>query len=173
MQQENRQFHKRLSWENQVYVDNEYPLDSTLTKLGEKSDQASESGNYAEALQGYQTILDSMLQKKDIDTFLLAKLTLGKLLALFHAKKIVVMQEVNARMADVCKYSLDSNSAILPQALSNWYRFLQNVFSEAPHCRNVPEEVMLAFKEQIAAYGENIQLMPVNFPSPSPWLIDW
>lgn len=205
-------------------ADKEHPVDKELAELGERADQASTAGHYSEALQGYLAVLNTMLQQQDVDSFLLAKLTLGKLLVLIRTGKIteahqswiadpksidglgiqfleagqvsvldaiiylmisaffysisagdlaVAIQGVNDRMAAVCEYGIDSNPAMLPQALSNWHRFLQNVFSEAPYNGVPPEEATLAFREAIAAYGESLQLVPIGFPRPSPWVIDW
>ncbi|MDJ0703747.1 MAG: hypothetical protein QNJ46_10745 [Leptolyngbyaceae cyanobacterium MO_188.B28] len=205
-------------------VDKDYPVDKKLAELGERLDGDCEAGNYSEALQGYQAILDSMLQKQDIDSFLLAKLTLGKLLTLVRSGKIteahqvwsaepssfdglgvqfleagqvsvldsiiylmisgffysisagnleVAIQGVNDRMNAVCKYGLADNPAILPQAFSNWHRFLQNVFSEAPYNGVPPEDALSSFRTAIAAYRKTIQLVQIDFPSPSPWLVDW
>ncbi|MEM6502333.1 MAG: hypothetical protein AAF685_10900 [Cyanobacteria bacterium P01_C01_bin.89] len=203
----------------------DYPVDTRLAELGEQADRDSDSNHFQQAWDGYHKILEIMRHEyKEIDSFLMAKLTLGKLLTLLRMGRFEeahqlwiadsesldglgiqfiesgqmsrfdsflymmmsaylysisagdlgeAFQGMNARMEAICEYGLDERPDILPQALSNWHRFLQNVFSEPPYRGTPPEEAQVEFQQAIATFGQDLDLMPIGYPSPSPWVVNW
>lgn len=71
-------------------------------------------------------------------------------------------------MEPVVNYSIKENNSILELAISNWKKYLIDVFNGF-----IPQKFTDKISEYETKIDKTIPILKIDFPHPSPWKIDW
>ena len=200
-----------------------------LCASGEKADRLMEARSFDNAIDRYNEIIDVMFNEtKSVDSFILAKATLGLLTATTLGKKSIAACEiwtadsesklgmgislienaqtstndlmvyfsicaylhslaigdpdkqadaVNSYMTKVCTYFQQEKLEELPQSLSNWLKFIAQVYEDSEPVKSPPPEKTAVLKDFVKKYmdmGYNKpQIVDIALPKLSLWEITW
>lgn len=97
------------------------------------------------------------------------KMIEGFLHSLSLGDKQQAANAVNKIMSTVSDYSFEHEPGWLPQVLSNWHRYLAEVYENG----SPPEPVAAALQRAVKRSGRELPLCAIDFPQPARWVIDW
>jgi hypothetical protein len=78
------------------------------------------------------------------------------------------LASVNDFMARVTGYAFTSAPELLPLSLSNWKRHLMEIYEGA-----IPSQATAGIQMAERRYGQVVPLLPLRFPAPARWVVDW